>query len=158
MRNLRVLHRESRMQRPAITVLSFGDGLAEYLLMTNNARTALVIDDDVILADLLAVIVEGAACRAVVATDGAEGVALAQALFPDVVFCDMSMPGMTGAEVLRTIRNDPATAHARLVLVTGHEHPDLHAIGADAYLAKPFLPSTVLNLLQSLLQESEMAA
>jgi CheY-like chemotaxis protein len=127
--------------------------------MTNGTRTVLIIDDEVVLADLLAAIVEGANCRPVVAGDGAEGLALARTLCPDVVFCDMSMPGLTGAEVLRAIRDEPSTAHVPRVLISGHEHPDLHAIGADAFLAKPFRPDAVLHLLDSLLpQESELAA
>ncbi len=127
--------------------------------MTNGTRTVLIIDDEVLLADLLAAIVEGANCRPVLAADGAEGLALARTLCPDVVFCDMSMPGLTGAEVLRAMCDEPSTAHVPRVLISGHEHPDLHAIGADAFLAKPFRPDAVLRLLDSLLpQESELAA
>jgi len=127
--------------------------------MTNGMRTVLIIDDEVVLADLLAAIVEGANCQPVVAADGTEGLALALSLSPDVVFCDMSMPGLTGAEVLRAIRDDPSTTHVPRVLVSGHEHPDLPAIGAHAFLAKPFRPDAVLHLLDSLLpQQSELAA
>lgn len=127
--------------------------------MTNTTRTVLIIDDDVMLADLLAAIVEDAGCRAIVATDGAEGVALARTHFPDVVLCDMSMPGLTGAEVLRAIREDTATGHIPLVLMSGHEHLDLQGVGADAFLPKPFSPEKVLDLLRTILrQETKLAA
>ena len=127
-------------------------------LMTNVPRTVLIIDDDVMLADLLAAIVEGADYRPLVAADGTEGIALARTMAPDVVFCDMSMPGLTGAEVLRTIRDQPSTARVPLVLMSGDQCTDLTAIGANAFLSKPFLPAAVLNLLRTLLREESALA
>jgi CheY-like chemotaxis protein len=151
--------RETLSHEPATAMLFFEAWFAECFLMTNGTRTVLIIDDEVVLADLLAAIVESANCRPVIAADGAEGLALARSLRPDVVFCDMSMPGLTGAEVFRAIRDEPSTAHVPRVLISGHEHPDLHAIGADAFLAKPFRPDAVLRLLDSLLpQQNELAA
>lgn len=128
--------------------------------MSSDAPTVLVIDDDVILAELLAAIVEGAGFQAVLAADGAEGLRLARSAGPALVLCDMSMPGVSGAEVIRSLRNDPSTSHLRLVLMSGHAAPDLRAIGADKFLAKPFFPEEVVSLLRTLNipQTSQLAA
>jgi CheY-like chemotaxis protein len=118
--------------------------------VTNSAPKVLVVEDDALLADLLATIIESADYQPIVAADAFDGVRLARTISPALVFCDMSMPGLTGEEVLQTLRADPSTADLPVVLMSGHDRPNLRSIGADAFLAKPFLADTVLNLLRTL--------
>ena len=83
-----------------------------------------------------------------VAYDGRVGVERARAFLPDVVLCDIGLPGMDGYEVARAIRSDPATSSAYLVAVTGYASPEdaRRAVGAgfDLHLGKP-VPIEVLE-------------
>ena len=76
-----------------------------------------------------------------VASEGAEGLAKIKAAKPDVVVCDLSMPGVNGFGLLELLRNDAATAHLPFVVVTSAEDRESVRrglrLGADDYLSKP---------------------
>ena len=76
-----------------------------------------------------------------VAASGPEGVELCRRERPDAVVCDLGLPGMTGFEVARALRADPATAGAVLVAVSGYAQDDdrrkAAEAGFDALLPKP---------------------
>jgi two-component system CheB/CheR fusion protein len=76
-----------------------------------------------------------------VAHDGVGGVERARAFLPDVVLCDIGLPGMDGYEVARALRAEPALSSAYLVAVTGYASPEdaRRAAGAgfDLHLGKP---------------------
>jgi CheY-like chemotaxis protein/anti-sigma regulatory factor (Ser/Thr protein kinase) len=73
----------------------------------------------------------------------------------DLVLLDLHLPDMNGAEVLRRLREQPATARTPIVVVSADASPGqverLHAAGADAFLAKPFNISTFLETLDDYL-------
>jgi two-component system CheB/CheR fusion protein len=83
-----------------------------------------------------------------VAHDGKVGVERARAFHPDVVLCDIGLPGMDGYAVARALRADPAVSSAYLVAVTGYASPEdaRRAAGAgfDLHLGKP-VPIEVLE-------------
>ena len=117
--------------------------------MLNTPRPVLIIDDDILLAELLSAILEGAGYSTVLASSGAEGLCQALKVLPAVVFCDMRMPGLSGEEVLREWRADAATAATPFVLMSG-DNPDSQSTKADAFLPKPFSSEAVLELARSL--------
>ena len=102
----------------------------------------LVADDDV---DILALVVghlKNRASEIHQAGDGEEALRLAKAKKPDLVVLDVMMPGMSGWEVCRKIREDVALAHTGVVMLTGIGE-NLNQMtsplyGADAYIDKPF--------------------
>ena len=79
----------------------------------------LVVDDNPDVADSLAALLEDGGHEIRIAYDGPAGLRTAAELAPDVVFCDVGMPGMNGREVASTLRSDPACRSALLVAVTG---------------------------------------
>jgi CheY-like chemotaxis protein len=85
-----------------------------------------------------------------IAHDGATGFALIEASQPDVVLCDIGLPGMSGYELAKTIR-ERGVKGARLIAVSGYAQPDdiRRAIeaGFDAHLAKPPDPGEIDRLL-----------
>lgn len=90
------------------------------------------------------------------AADGATGLALAQALQPDLVLLDLMMPGaMDGLALCRALRADPALARVPVVVLSARGHASdrqaTHEAGADAHLVKPFSPMQLLELTGSLL-------
>jgi CheY-like chemotaxis protein len=72
---------------------------------------------------------------------GAQGVARAQELHPDLVLIDMQLPDFDGFEVLRQLRAHPATAHSRCIALSANAMPDDVALalaaGFDDYWTKP---------------------
>jgi DNA-binding response OmpR family regulator len=77
-----------------------------------------------------------------VARDGEEALRLAEDFRPDVLLLDVMMPRCNGFEVCRRIRANPATRAVRIVMLTAHgrdaEIERGLALGADAYVTKPF--------------------
>jgi len=108
-----------------------------------------VIDDDADFANLVASVIESAGCHSVVATDGLMGLGLAQEISPALILCDFSMPGLSGAEVLQSLQADPAMADVPRVLMSGHGCPDLRAVPADAFIAKPIDTQSLRRLVRA---------
>ena len=75
------------------------------------------------------------------AGDGQQAIQYARELRPDVVFMDISMPGMDGWEVAHELRHDPATSEIRLVAISALSGPEFEsrsrAAGFNAHFAKP---------------------
>ena len=73
--------------------------------------------------------------------EGREGVGLAAAKLPDLIICDLMMPGMNGYEVLATLRTDERLADIPVIFLTGQAEPQEVRqgmnLGADDYLTKP---------------------
>jgi CheY-like chemotaxis protein len=90
----------------------------------------------------------------VVARTGPEGVKRASEWGPDVVLCDIGLPGLDGWGVARALRRDPATARARLIAVTGYGAEDDRRrsaeAGFEAHLTKPVPPEDLLGTLAGL--------
>jgi CheY-like chemotaxis protein len=82
-----------------------------------------------------------------VAFDGPAALALAREAPPDVVLCDIGLPGMNGYQIARALRDAPETRGARLVAVTGYAQPEDLAraaeAGFDAHVAKPADPGEI---------------
>ena len=89
------------------------------------------------------------------AADGAAALALARKNPPDLALLDWMMPSLDGLEVCRALRADPSTAGATIVIVTARARPDDRAealaAGADHYVAKPFSPAALLELVHQAL-------
>ncbi len=96
----------------------------------------------------------------VVATDGAEAMALAERLRPDVVLADVSLGSCSGYEVAAFIRNHPQLSHVRVVLLSGAfervNHGRASEVGCDLVLAKPFDPGQLLGQVKSLIGSPRM--
>jgi two-component system CheB/CheR fusion protein len=105
-------------------------------------RSVLIIEDNLDAAESLGQVLGLSGHRVAIACDGAEGVAKAHDLGPDIVLCDIGLPGgMDGYAVARALRHGPEQSSAFLVALTGYAQPDdqrraLEA-GFDAHLTKP---------------------
>jgi CheY-like chemotaxis protein len=105
------------------------------------ARRVLVIEDNTDSAETLRELLDLAGHEVEVARDGAEGLAKARALLPDVILCDIGLPVMDGYQVARAIRALPSLAGTTLVALTGYALPEDQRLAAEAgfahHLAKP---------------------
>jgi signal transduction histidine kinase/DNA-binding response OmpR family regulator len=88
--------------------------------LTNLAPAAkiLVIDDDPAAQYVLKKVLTGTMYSVIEASDGEEGLRLAQEEQPDIICLDLIMPGMNGFETLRLLKLDPATSHIPVIIVT----------------------------------------
>jgi len=88
------------------------------------------------------------------AGNGADGLAMARDRLPGVILLDLSMPGMSGMEVLEQLKRDPETAASRVIVLTGHgdiECREAIDAGADECFQKPFEAPLLLELIERLL-------
>jgi two-component system CheB/CheR fusion protein len=120
-------------------------------------RRVLVIEDNDDAASTLGAVLELCGHEVRVALDGPSGFAEAHAFFPDVVLCDLGLPGMTGYDVARALRADGALGKPLLVAMSGYAQPEdrqraLDA-GFDRHVAKP----TPLAKLEQVLAEARAA-
>jgi two-component system, chemotaxis family, CheB/CheR fusion protein len=104
-------------------------------------RRCLVIEDHADAAESLALLLRLAGHEAEVAPNGEEGIEKARQFRPDVVLCDIGLPGMDGYGVARALRADAALQSAYLIALTGYgqEEDRRRAVeaGFDAHLTKP---------------------
>ena len=115
----------------------------------------LVIDDDDCFRALVVSTVDEAGYRARDAATGEEGIAAARDEPPDVVVLDIELPGISGYEVCRRLREEQAGIG--VIFVSGSQTEPLNRvaglmIGADEYLVKPFAPDELLTRIRSLLR------
>ncbi len=126
--------------------------------MTAAARV-LVIDDDPIMLELASAKLAAAGFCAIVARDGAEGLARLKSDGADLVISDVDMPVMSGYDLTRAIRADASIASAPVIVVTGSEKPDAveeaFAAGATSFLAKPINWTLFTQAVRFVLKASE---
>jgi CheY-like chemotaxis protein len=107
-----------------------------------SMATILIIEDEGHLRRDIGELLGFSGFATLEAADGATGIRLADEHQPDLILCDITMPGMDGLQVLETVRANPATAHIPFVFLTARAEGELRDIlkraGADDYLAKPF--------------------
>ena len=119
------------------------------------AVRVLVADDEEDIRALVCLAVRKAGAAEVTAVaDGAAALAAARSGLPDLAVLDVSMPGASGLEVCAALREDPATAGIRILLLSaGASLDDVArglAAGADAYLAKPFSVAGLVHQVRQL--------
>ena len=115
-------------------------------------RRVLVVDDNVDAAESLSDIVRMLGHSTEVAYDGPSAIEKARANPPDVVLCDIGLPGMSGYEVAKTLRANGLRG-VQLVAVSGYAQPeDVKAAveaGFDRHIAKPASPEEIERILAS---------
>ncbi|HEX8790618.1 MAG TPA: ATP-binding protein [Polyangiaceae bacterium] len=106
-----------------------------------ESRRVLVIEDNVDAADSMRELLEYDGHDARVAYDGVTAVALAHEFHPDVVLCDIGLPGMDGYAVARAMRAEADLAGTYLVALSGYSRPEDRRLSAEAgfdrHIAKP---------------------
>jgi two-component system CheB/CheR fusion protein len=117
----------------------------------HRSRRVLIIEDNVDAANSLSEVLGLAHHQVAVAYNGPDGIARAREFQPEVVLCDIGLPGMDGYKVARAFRATPALHDIYLVALTGYALPEdlqqAQQAGFQRHLAKP--PS--LDTLESLL-------
>jgi adenylate cyclase len=126
----------------------------------NTPAKILVVDDTAKNVKLLADLLTVKGYSVVTAASGREALALLNAEVPDLVLLDVVMPEMSGYEVCREIRRNPATEILPVVMVTaldpGEERVKGIEAGADDFLTKPINQAELFARVRSLLRIKEL--
>lgn len=93
--------------------------------------------------------------QVITARDGKSGLDQCLDVVPDLVLCDVMLPGMDGLQITATLKSDMRTSHIPVILLTAKNSPEQQLEGmqarADMYLTKPFSPAFLLESIRSLL-------
>ncbi|QJX00527.1 hybrid sensor histidine kinase/response regulator [Frigoriglobus tundricola] len=115
------------------------------------ARRVLVIEDNVDSAESLQMYLELLGHEVAVAHSGTDGVRTAETAVPDVIVCDIGLPGMSGHAVCARLKTRPAFARTLFVALSGHaaDGPELDPSGNgfDLYLLKPVDPKQLAEVI-----------
>jgi CheY-like chemotaxis protein len=117
----------------------------------------LIVEDHPTMREAMRMVLEHEGFVIREAADGAAAVEMVRAQPPDLVFLDLNIPGMTGADVLKSLKQDPATASVRVIIVTAtgeEERERVLSLGADEYFTKPFSPLALLRTVEKVLSAS----
>jgi DNA-binding response OmpR family regulator len=119
---------------------------------TDGRPTILICEDEDLLRELVRVSL-GPDYRFLEAADGREALALVEEEPPDLVLLDLMLPGMTGLEVLRALRENARTASTPVAAISAWTYLEAEAIeaGADRFVPKPFDPGELRAGVEELL-------
>jgi DNA-binding response OmpR family regulator len=147
----------------------FGIESSQTMLMTNHSkaiaiknlqrrRRILIVEDERELADLLSYNLRTAGYEPAITYDGRTALDLIQRFPPDLVILDLMLPEMTGLELAKRLRSQPATQRVPILMVTAkaEEIDQINGLnaGADDYVAKPFSLKVLMARVEALLRRS----
>ena len=123
-------------------------------------KTVLIVDDNIKNLDLFKDFVEGWGYETVTAQQGKDAISLAERYLPDIILLDVMLPGMSGYEVCRELKENTKTQHIPVVMITVlNDIADrIHGykIGADQFLVKPVDYNELHAILDSLFGKKSM--
>jgi DNA-binding response OmpR family regulator len=106
------------------------------------ARTALIVEDDAILSELLSVVLKGMDFETHILNEGTDAAAWVREHKPDVILLDLMLPGRNGYDICQELKLDRDTNRIPIIICTARtQHEDLLRglrVGANFYLTKPF--------------------
>lgn len=121
-------------------------------------KKILLIEDDTVMRENTAEILELAHYTVKTAKDGKEGVECAKSFLPDLIVCDIMMPRLDGYGVLHILTRDAKTSSIPFIFLSAKaEKSEVRKgmeMGADDYLTKPFEETELLNAIESRLQKN----
>jgi len=127
-----------------------------------NERTILVADDESHILHVVSLKLKNAGYRVLTARDGQEALEMAQQEKPDLLITDYHMPQLSGIELCRKLKQDPATTNIPAIMLTARgyslEPADTEQSGILRMLSKPFSPRHLLDTVNEVLQSTTAAA
>jgi len=122
----------------------------------NNIPTILIVDDEPFNLEFLELVLKQQGYNIITANSGRKGRMLAEQEQPDLILLDISLPGMSGFDLLEQLRADEATRSLPVVMLTAHgrevEKEKGMALGASDYITKPFSTRELVSRVQALLE------
>ncbi|GAA0594913.1 hypothetical protein GCM10009546_66400 [Actinomadura livida] len=127
---------------------------ANFEAVTEPLGRVLVVDDDEVIRQLIAVNLQLEGFEVATAVDGQDCLEKVAEVRPDVITLDVMMPRLDGWVTAIRLREEPGTAHIRVVMITAraqeHDVRRGNEIGVDAYVTKPFDPNQLIQTVRKL--------
>jgi phosphate regulon transcriptional regulator PhoB len=122
----------------------------------------MIVDDEADVIDMLVINLRAAGFQVIAVEDGASALAKARNELPSLIILDLMLPKMSGTEICKVLKGDPATRHIPIIMLTAKaEEVDKIVgleLGADDYVTKPFSPrELILRVNRSLRRGKEKA-
>ncbi len=121
------------------------------------SKKILIVDDEQNIVISLEFLMKREGYEVSIANDGEEAVTRIRAEQPDLVLLDVMMPKKSGFEVCQEVKSDPALGAVRILMLTAKgrdtEVAKGLAMGADAYMTKPFSTKELVEKVRSMLME-----
>jgi len=118
-------------------------------------KKILIVEDDVLVAELLINNIESLGCKTFIAYDGETGWELAKKEKPDLIIQDIGLPRMDGITLCKLIKSKDSTKQIPVIMLTGKrmvsDMEDAFKAGADAYVNKPFDWDRMLSHIRKIL-------
>ncbi len=128
----------------------------------SKSRRILVVEDEADIAALVAYQLTSAGFQVQTESSGAGALAAIERQIPDLVVLDIMLAGLSGIEVLQSVRSDPATQDLPVLLLTALRTQDDRIrgleLGADDYLTKPFSPKELVLRVEAVLRRATRPA
>ncbi|NJM07469.1 response regulator [Candidatus Gracilibacteria bacterium] len=128
------------------------------LRVNGTGRRVLIVDDDTISRRLLKSILESSGFTVLEASDGEEGLSLAQTAHPDLLIVDALMPRLNGSELIASLRQQPAFRRTIMVTISANvteaQQRESSEAGSDLFLMKPLNIDHLLVTIDQLLSAS----
>ena len=119
----------------------------------------LVVDDEPNIVLSLEFLMEQAGYSVTTAEDGEQALACVESSTPDLILLDISLPGISGFDVLEQLRAQTATERLPIIMLTAHgrevEREKGMAMGADDYITKPFSTQSLVEKVRQLIGEAD---
>jgi CheY-like chemotaxis protein len=146
---------QSQVSSDTAAICGREDGGADSLTpVSEGLGRVLVVDDDEVIRQLIAVNLTLEGFEVVTAVDGRECLEMVAEVAPDVITLDVMMPRLDGWVTATQLRRNPETAGIKVVLITARAQEDDRdrgrQIGVDAYLTKPFDPAEMIRVVREL--------
>lgn len=160
-----IVHVDNDHHRPMTTIfketvdLEIGEIESGASLKDDSKERILIIDDNPDMRTLIKEIA-GEQFNILQASDGTQGIKLAVKYTPDLIVCDVMMPGMDGFECCRLLKNELSTSHIPVLMLTAcsmdEQKAEGYLSGADGYLSKPFSPEVFKARCRSLISNRRL--
>ncbi|MXS84297.1 Hpt domain-containing protein [Nitrosomonas oligotropha] len=122
---------------------------------TATPPAVMVVDDSLTVRKVTCRLLEREGCDVLIAKNGAEAVDILQETIPDVMLIDLEMPKMNGFELIKKVRDNPATAHMPVIIIssrTAEKHRKIAKdLGVNVFLGKPYKEDELLDHLSDLI-------
>lgn len=126
--------------------------IQKYDPAADAARTVLIVEDQIEMRAIATAYLERQGYRVLAADNGADAVRTARAERPDLIFMDVSIPGMDGIRATAELKRDPDTRAIPVVILTAHPYGSVGKramdAGCDGWLNKPCDPRRLLQEVQ----------
>jgi len=115
-------------------------------------KNIIIIDDELDMAQTMAVLLQGEGYRTLGIADGFHGIERMRMDVPDLVVLDVMMPIIKGLDIIRIMKDDPKLSRVPILLISASKEPVMQGNGWDRFLRKPFDIYHLVKVVEDLIE------